>query len=406
MVRSYGVGKMQQLPSGKWRFMLPPSLTGRPKWSGAYATLKEADEQRRAALHLAAQGELVSDAALTLGEYGARWLAGCRHRTADDDRGRWRRFIAKRPIAAMALEDIKPGHIKRLMESVARTRKAVPTSGKRFAHKTTSQLVSPQTVRHVHGLMRRCFREAIVDGHISQNPCDGYRLPSDPERQRMAEPASYLSVEEIETLLSSSIPLRSRLIYEVAIYTGLRAGELWGLRWQDIDLKGPLPRCVVRHSFEGPTKNTRTRRFVLLPRAKAALLRWRDLTKHRAPSDLVFSGPRGRMHTDGYDAGWSKHRAELGLREGLTFHALRHTFASHLVMGSWGRQWQIHEVQAYIGHSSITVTQRYAHLSQDHLAELATTTACLPNKPRPQEPRIKKPRSKSRGPNNRQLEGG
>lgn len=367
--------------------MLPASLTGRQKWSGSYPTREMADEQRRAALHLAAKGELVPDAGLTLGEYGARWLAGCRHRTVDDDRSRWRRFIAKRPIADMALGDIKPGHIKRCMESVSRTHKLVPTSGKRFARKTTNQPIGAQTVRHVFGLLQRCFREAIVDGHVTQNPCAGYRLPANPEKQRLAEAANYLSEDEIELLLSSSLPLRARLIYEVAIFTGLRAGELWGLRWEDLELEGPRPRCVIRHSFDGPTKNNKTRSFFLLPRARAALLRWRDLTERSAASDLVFSGPKGRMHTDGYDAGWSKHRDQLGLRRELTFHALRHTLASHLVMGTWGRQWQINQVSQYIGHSSIGVTQRYAHLSQDHLAELAASTATLPTKPRAKKPR-------------------
>ena len=95
----------------------------------------------------------------------------------------------------------------------------------------------------------------------------------------------------------------------------------------------------------------------------------------------MFPGPKGHIHTDGYDAGWSKFKIQIGLRPELTFHALRHTFASHLAMGTWGRQWQINQIREYIGHSSISVTQRYAHLSQDHLAELvANTVAGLPSR--------------------------
>ncbi len=58
----------------------------------------------------------------------------------------------------------------------------------------------------------------------------------------------------------------------------------------------------------------------------------------------------------------------------VRFHDLRHTCASHLVMGTWGRQWTVNEVSAFIGHSDISVTQRYAHLSVDHLAVAAAET--------------------------------
>ncbi len=53
------------------------------------------------------------------------------------------------------------------------------------------------------------------------------------------------------------------------------------------------------------------------------------------------------------------------------FHDLRHTCASHLLMGSWGSAWRLEEVRDFLGHESITSTQRYAHLSQDHLQKKA-----------------------------------
>lgn len=377
--RKYYSGRLQEVESGKWRFMLPPSVTGKPKWSRRYETRELAEQQLNAALHLAAQGELEPDVSVSLGRYGERWLESRQYRSVEEDRGLWRRYIAKRPIAEMGLDQIKAGHVKRFVESVSRTRKQVPTKGERYARRTTSACISSQTVRHVYGLLRRCLKEAIVDGHITANPCDGYRLPQNAEKQRTSRAAEYLSAAEIDQVLVSSIPLKYRLIYEIAIFTGMRAGELWGLRWQDLRLDAPRPTCTVTCSYGGPTKNTKTRAFVLLPRARRAFLRWRDEAKYRAPGDLVFPGRKGRMHADGYDAGWSKHKLQIGIRSEVKFHSLRHTFASHLVMGTWGQKWQIHEVREYIDHSSIAVTQRYAHLSQDHLADLvAHTTAGLP----------------------------
>lgn len=302
-MRRYYSGKLQRLKSGKWRLMLPPAVAGKPKRSPPYLTRELAEQALNAALYLAAKGELEPDTVLSLGKYGERWLAACQHRTVDDDRQQWRRFVATRPIAEMGLDKIKPGHIKRFIESVSRTRKQVPMKSSLHAHKTATETISPQTVRHVFGLVRRCLQEAIVDGHLRDNPCTGYRLPQNAEKTRTARPAEYLSKDEIDQVLSGPIPLRSRLIYEVAIFTGMRAGDLWGLRWQDLTLDGPRPTCRGSHSFEGPTKNLKVRTFLLLPRVRTALLRWRDISKATAPGDLVFPGRRGRMHAEGYDAG-------------------------------------------------------------------------------------------------------
>lgn len=81
-------------------------------------------------------------------------MAGaCQYRSVDEDRGLWRRFIAKRPIAVMGLDQINSGHVKRVLESVSRTRKQVPTKGTRYARKTAADFISAQTVRHVYSLL-------------------------------------------------------------------------------------------------------------------------------------------------------------------------------------------------------------------------------------------------------------
>jgi len=100
----------------------------------------------------------------------------------------------------------------------------------------------------------------------------------------------------------------------------------------------------------------------------------------------VFPGAHGQRRRDD-DARWSpdtrlirrtdgtSYRAEINgyrLRAGITrrvrFHDLRHTCASHLLMGTWGVRLPIEEVAAWLGHSSTAVTQRYAHLAPDHLS--------------------------------------
>ncbi len=85
------------------------------------------------------------------------------------------------------------------------------------------------------------------------------------------------------------------------------------------------------------------------------------------------------------DAGWADRvrakgvvhkgwKTVAGITRRVRFHDLRHTCASHLLMGTWGRSWSLDEVRAFIGHSSTATTARYAHLSADHLHKAASMT--------------------------------
>jgi hypothetical protein len=72
-------------------------------------------------------------------------------------------------------------------------------------------------------------------------------------------------------------------------------------------------------------------------------------------------------------------REQAGIERRVRFHDLRHTCAANLVSGSWGRAWRIEEVRAFLGHSSITTTEIYAHLAPDALhATARATTARVP----------------------------
>jgi len=78
------------------------------------------------------------------------------------------------------------------------------------------------------------------------------------------------------------------------------------------------------------------------------------------------------MHTKGYDAQWAKKwRSAAGMRADVRVHDLRHTCASHLIMGTWGRAWRLEEVQVVLGHASRTTTERYARLAPDSIRRVA-----------------------------------
>jgi integrase len=153
--------------------------------------------------------------------------------------------------------------------------------------------------------------------------------------------------------------------------TGMRWGELCELQWGDVDLKAG--RLVVRRAFAcghvGPPKSGKDREVPLSPQTVAALTQHRHLR-----GDLVFCRPDGRrLAYHPTDEVLKRICKRAGLRR-VRWHALRHTFASHLVM----RGRSLKEVQELLGHSTIEMTMRYAHLSpgmkRDAVAILDSST--------------------------------
>jgi len=169
----------------------------------------------------------------------------------------------------------------------------------------------------------------------------------------------FLDFDEADQLLdgASYNPEWYAMIF-FALRTGVRYGELCELRWSDVNLKaGRLMVCRSYYRGEVTTpKGGREREMPLSPQTVEFLKRHRHLK-----GELVFCKDDGGRHIH--------RRAEVaikrccrkaGLRE-ISWHVLRHTFASHLVM----RGVPIKTVQELLGHATIEMTMRYAHLSPE-----------------------------------------
>jgi integrase len=142
----------------------------------------------------------------------------------------------------------------------------------------------------------------------------------------------------------------------LAAKTGMRLGELRALRWQDVDL-GAGRVHVTRNLWrfqEGTPKNGKSRTVDLPASAVAALKVHRHLRGKR-----VFLAPSGDDYSLGeWRSGLYRACRRAGLRE-VGWHVLRHTFASHLAM----RGVPIRAIQDLMGHRTIQMTMRYAHLA-------------------------------------------
>ncbi len=167
----------------------------------------------------------------------------------------------------------------------------------------------------------------------------------------------FLDFEEAERLIAGAESEWVCMI-TLAIKTGLRQGELLSLRWDDLDLvRGRLMvKRAVWRGHEGTPKNGLTRDIPLSPIAVDVLKDQRHL---RCP--LVFCLEDGRQMNENHcRRPLYRACARAGLRR-IGWHVLRHTFASHLVM----RGVPLEAVQELLGHSTMEMTMRYAHLSPD-----------------------------------------
>jgi integrase len=153
-------------------------------------------------------------------------------------------------------------------------------------------------------------------------------------------------------------------LYATAVYTGLRAGELAALLWDVIDLERRL--ITVQRSFDGPTKSGDVRYVPVLDALLPVLRAWHL----RNPLDVVFpsqsgtaQGASARVFQEVFRrvldrAGFAKVFRRGKPRGCIVFHDLRHTFASNWVMNGG----DLFKLQKILGHGTVQMTQRYAHL--------------------------------------------
>ncbi|MGH7283106.1 MAG: tyrosine-type recombinase/integrase [Polyangiaceae bacterium] len=160
-------------------------------------------------------------------------------------------------------------------------------------------------------------------------------------------------------------------MYAAAIFTGARAGELAALRWDDVNFDRRL--ITIQRSIHGPTKGDEVHYVPILDPLLPILRSWRL----RNPLAIVFPNEVGGMHGESSRvfqeilqrvltrAEFEKVERRGKLRHAITFHSLRHTFASHWVMSGGS----LFKLQKILGHQSIVMTERYSHLAPDRFVE-------------------------------------
>jgi len=226
------------------------------------------------------------------------------------------------------------------------------------------RLLKPKTINNCLTVLRRMLSIARKRGLIENVPEVEWLRPPKPD-------FDFLTYEEAERLVKAA-EVEWRTMILVALRTGLRIGELRALRWQDVDLVAG--RLVVRlnvvNGILGTPKSGHAREIALGHEVRTALKAHRHL---RGP--LVFCDLAGRVLTVG-EPRYAMERVckRAGLRQ-IGWHVLRHSFASHLAM----RGAPLKAIQELLGHSTIQMTMRYAHLAPEVAREAVRLLDELPN---------------------------
>ncbi|MBA4405692.1 hypothetical protein C0389_00290 [bacterium] len=204
-------------------------------------------------------------------------------------------------------------------------------------------------------VLNSLFNKAVAEGYILQNPCRNIKRIKIPQKQPL-----FFSEKEFQNLIASISDKDILDIVIFAVQTGLRQMELITLRWNQINLN---ERYVILDNIQHLTKSKRVRTIPLSHLAFEILSRRiADQLRNLHP-EYVFN-----YHFHPHTQSTLTHKFKeflrgSGINPKLTFHSLRHTFASWLVQ----RGVSIYEVSKLLGHSSIAVTEIYSHLRAEDL---------------------------------------
>ncbi len=357
--RGNNEGSISKRKDGRWYGRYTVQTPDGPKQRSVYGRTREEVAEKLADAISDSNKGLVFDATTTLNEYLDSWVVdvkdtGIRQRT-------WERYEQvvrlhlKPALGRVKLKNLTPNHVRGLY----RDKLQPPRNGRPL---------SPRSVQYIHTTLHKALKQAVHDGLIPRNVCEAVKSPK-PSKQEMHP----LSSEQAKVFLDTARGERLEALYVLAIHTGLRQGELLGLKWEDLD-NGYLyvQRSLSHGKFNAPKTAKSRRRVKLSQRAINALRSHRvrqNEEKRLAASSWGILGPETEGLMFPNRSGEPMHpwilttdftrllkRAELPL---VRFHDLRHTCATLLFKAGQHPK----TVQELLGHSSISITlDTYSHV--------------------------------------------
>jgi integrase/recombinase XerD len=231
-----------------------------------------------------------------------------------------------------------------------------------FVHDLSRAHLSPRSLARIISSMRSFYRFLVLDGIIPKSPASNLSTP-----KLWMDLPKFLTEREVAKLLAqpkieNPRGLRDRAMLEVLYATGLRVSELVTLMLRDVNLDQGFVLCRGKGGKERITPFGHSAREALedyIRKARPQLLK-RD-------NPALFLSTRGGPFTrQGFWKMLKRYGMKAGLEKKISPHVLRHSFATHLLE----RGADLRSVQLMLGHSQITTTQIYTHVSRKHLRKV------------------------------------
>jgi integrase len=350
----------------------------RQKWhTPSHRTKKEAQRAEREILSQRDAGSYVEPTRQTLGAYlTGEWLPAIRATVRPSTWTSYETLVRLHVaphLGPVPLRQVTPAGLNGLYATLAESGRRDGSGG-----------LSPRTVRYVHTILRRAFGDAVRWGLLARNPV----ALADPPRQARVEMQAW-TAEQAAAFLAAIAAERLYPAFHLALLTGMRRGEILGLRWADVDLDAG--RLAVRQTrvdvgYEvvvSEPKTARSRRQVALDGGTGAVLRsWRATQAAERlawgpgweDNGLVFTREDG---TPVHPQTLTRTFDELVRRSGLPrirFHGCRHTWAT-CALAAGVPLWDVSDA---LGHSSIAITSDiYRHAIPGRAEQAAARVAGL-----------------------------
>lgn len=273
-------------------------------------------------------------------------------KTWQTDLQRWEIHIE--PILGnMKMDSIKTNDVQKVL---SRMEKSKSHKGKRY---------SPQTIKHIYTLIKRLYNWASeMDYYSGPNPAARIKGPK--VNNQVTRCLADSQLKRLDATLSQWRNKNAALIVKFALHTGLRSGEILGLRWTDIDFERGFVKL-------GDPKG----QPVVLPLSAPALAildQARDAQSHSG-CEWVFPNKWGQRRVN-FNKIWNNIKKAAKLPEEFRFHDLRHTFASLLASSG---EVDLYVIQKLLNQQTPQMTQRYAHLRDEALRRGADVAAKVLN---------------------------
>ncbi len=236
--------------------------------------------------------------------------------------------------------------------------------------------MSAKSVKNCYGVLHKALSQAVLNGYISKNPCEGVQLPRIEKKEICP-----LNEDEIRSFLEIIKGHQNEILFKTALFTGMRQAELMGLQWKNVDFKaGTILVCqqlIHEKKKEGvykfaPTKTDSVRKITPAPivmtwlqqlkRTQAAQRLAMGQKWDTTLSDLVFTNEFGKNLSNTTLTHQVKRLAERIGKAGFRFHDLRHSYAVAAIRAGDDMK----TISSNLGHATISITMDiYASFTDD-----------------------------------------